>query len=106
MAGITLVVGDAGVATMTTIFMRVGRNAITLRDRLRRRQLVRHDEVNHSREEEPMAILASILGLDVSHVTLPDTNGTVKVWPAVITASSVFLTGRENFALVAFCAGL
>ena len=64
MAGITLVVGDAGVATMTTIFMRVGRNAIPLRDRLRRRQLVRHDEVNYSREEpEPMAILASILGL-------------------------------------------
>ena len=68
MAGMTgtLVVGDAGndrVITMTTIFMRVGRNAITLRDRLRRRQLVRHDEVNHNREEEPMAMLASILGL-------------------------------------------
>ena len=62
MAGVTPVVGDAGnnrVATMPIIFMRVGWNAITPRDRLQRRQLVRHGEVDHGREEEPMAILVS-----------------------------------------------
>lgn len=64
MAGITLVVGDAGndrVGTMTIILMRVGREATTLRDRLRRRQLVRHGEVDHGRDEEPVAILVNAI---------------------------------------------
>jgi len=60
MAGIT--VGAAGndrVGTMTIILMRMGPETTTLRDRLRRRQLVRHGEVDHGREEKPTAILVN-----------------------------------------------